>query len=92
MDLRRITATDAARRFSDVLGTVRYQGVSFEITRGREVVAHLVPARPAATTVAELDALFARLPRLDPADAAAFAADLDVIRGEAGAPPDPWAS
>ncbi len=43
----KITATDAARRFSEVLNQVRYQGAEFDIVRGKEVVARLVPAAPA---------------------------------------------
>ena len=42
----KITATDAARRFSEFLNQVRYQGVEFDIVRGKEVVARLVPAAP----------------------------------------------
>ena len=37
----KITATDAARKFSELLNQVRYQGEEFDIVRGKEVVARL---------------------------------------------------
>ena len=58
-----ITATDAARRFSDVLNQVRYQGARFDIVRGKEVVARLVPAAPrSVSTWIALTSLSARCP------------------------------
>jgi len=44
---QRVTATDAARRFSDLLNRVRYAGESFVIIRGGEEIGQLVPAPPA---------------------------------------------
>lgn len=44
---RRVTATDAARRFSDLLNRVRYAGESFVIIQGGEEIGLLVPAQPA---------------------------------------------
>jgi hypothetical protein len=35
-----ITATELARNLSDVLNQVRYQGMSFDIKRGAELIAH----------------------------------------------------
>ncbi len=46
MATRTITATQAARSLADVLDQVRYQGTEFEILRGKEVIARLVPAVP----------------------------------------------
>lgn len=43
---QRVTATDAARRFSDLLNRVRYAGESFVIIRGGEEMGQLVPAEP----------------------------------------------
>ncbi len=77
----RISATDAARQFSELLNRVKYQGQSFEITRGNESVARIVPTHLYGTTqVAELNALFAALPHLEPEDAREFATDLSAIR------------
>lgn len=44
---QRVTATEAARRFSDLLNRVRYAGESFVIIRGGEEIGQLVPAPPA---------------------------------------------
>jgi antitoxin (DNA-binding transcriptional repressor) of toxin-antitoxin stability system len=83
----RITATDAARRFSEFLNQVRYQGVEFDIVRGKEVVARLVPAAPpGGVDLDRLDELARSLPRLGPRGAELFA--LDIERGLARMRPD----
>ena len=76
MDYRPLNATEAARRFSDVLNQVKYQRAAFEIRRGGEVVARIIPAGPAGLPVAALNRLFASLPALGEDDASAFAADV----------------
>ena len=82
-----ITATEAARRFSDVLNQVRYQGTKFDIVRGKEVVARLVPATPAGgVALDQLDELVRSLPRLGPREAELFARDIE--RGLAKMRPD----
>ncbi len=89
--MERLSATEAARRFSDLLNRVRYQGASFEIARGNEVVARIVPAAPPRTVkVADLDELFEQLPRLDPEDAERFEKDLRSIRRDASLPESKW--
>lgn len=40
----RITATEAARNFSDILNRVRYRGESFIIERSGDIVAELSPS------------------------------------------------
>jgi len=83
----RITATDAARRFSEVLNHVRYQGAEFDIVRGKEVVARLVPAAPpGGVALDRLDELVRSLPRLGPREAEFFARDIE--RGLARMRPD----
>jgi len=83
----KITATDAARRFSEVLNQVRYQGAEFDIVRGKEVVARLVPAAPAGGVALDrLDELVRALPRLGPREAGHFARDIE--RGLARMRPD----
>ncbi len=41
--MREITATDAARRFSDVLDAVEHDGESFSVSRRGRVVARIEP-------------------------------------------------
>ena len=87
MAAKTITATDAARRFSDVLNQVRYQSMEFDIVRGKEVVARLVPAAPlGGIALDRLDGLVRSLPRLGPREAEVFARDIE--RGLARMRPD----
>lgn len=87
----RITATDAARKFSDLLNKVRYRGETFEVVRGGEVVARLVPAG-SGQGEPTLRNLLQRLDALAPPDGE-FASDLESIQLEQQAPSeDPWAT
>lgn len=61
----RISATQAARTFSDLLNRVRYRGEEFVIERGGEPVGRLIPARPATRTVADLVQLLRSIPKPD---------------------------
>ena len=83
----KITATEAARSFSDVLNRVRYQGMEFDILRGKEVVARLVPAAPkGGVDLDRLNELTRALPRLGPREGERFARDIE--RGLARMRPD----
>lgn len=71
--MKRISATDAARGFAEVINRVRYQGEHFEIVRNGEAVARIVPTVPSrAVTASQLTELVRNLPPLDED----FAADL----------------
>ncbi len=74
-----VSATEAARRFSDLLNRVRYRGEKFVIVRNGEEVAELsaVPARPGVTMAELLDRLIAV--RTGDPD---FADDLERIQAE----------
>ena len=64
-----ISATNAARSFSEVLDQVQFREISFSIERGKKVVARLVPAaQPEGIALADLNRLFAGLPHLDPGE------------------------
>lgn len=77
-----ITATKAARHFSDLLNRVAYRHESLEIRRGGRAVARLVPAEPkAGIKLKDLNKLLAQLPGLAD-DAAAFAADVKTAEPE----------
>lgn len=68
-----ITATEAARNLSEVLSRVRYRGEHFEVTRGGESVARLLPPlAPRRVTVRRLFELLTRQERPD----SDFAAEL----------------
>jgi antitoxin (DNA-binding transcriptional repressor) of toxin-antitoxin stability system len=82
--MNRISATNAARNFSDLINRVHYQGASFEIECGNEVIARIVPAMPAATlSIADLDEQWAQLPRLDSEDSGLFEVNIQEIRQNA---------
>ncbi len=44
-----ITVTNMARSFSNVIGEVYYKGETFDIKKGSNIVARLVPAEPKPT-------------------------------------------
>ena len=89
---RTLTATEAARSFSELLNRARYQRESFVIVRGREEVARLVPP-PTATAPATLGQLIAKLRGLRDEHLVDddFAGDLNRARETQGVlPGDPW--
>ena len=88
-----LTATQLARKLADVLNRVAYRRESFVVIRGKRALAELRPL-PEATRLADLPAVLAALPRLQPGDAEAFTADLDAARSDLANPlaRDPWAS
>ena len=87
-----ISATEASRRLSRILNLVKYQGQSFEIKRGREIVARLVPAGPPSSVKAsDLPRILAELPPLSKAERESFARDMRRIRALVPPPDNPWA-
>ncbi|HEX4954698.1 MAG TPA: hypothetical protein VF017_15000 [Thermoanaerobaculia bacterium] len=91
---RTLSATEAARTFSDLLDRTRYGGETFVIVQGREEVARLVPPKDPAPAGTLGD--FLRLLRERRAEGLVdedFASDLAQI--QASVPPspgDPWES
>lgn len=86
----RVTATLAARSFSDLLSRVQYRGERFVIVRGGEEVAELVPAQ--GKTDGTLAQLLERLAEVSTAGPA-FADDLEAIQAQQPPlPEDPWRS
>lgn len=73
----RISATDAARNFSELLNRVRYGREEFLIVRGGEAVGRLAPPPPERRPT--LGDLIDRLARLDGPDPG-FADDLAEIQ------------
>jgi prevent-host-death family protein len=65
-----ISATEAVRRFSEIINNVRYRGEQYTVVRGGQPVATIAPvAGPApARRLGELPALVQALPRLAPDD------------------------
>ena len=44
MTIHVVSATEASRNLSEILNKVHYQGQSFEVKRGKEVIARKLPA------------------------------------------------
>lgn len=88
--MEEINATQAARRLSDLLNRVAYQGTSFQLTRGGRRIARLIPAGPPKRVeVSELNTIFANIPSLGD-DAESF--ERDIADAQAAIVPDndPW--
>jgi len=82
-----ISATEAARNFSDILNRVRYGGEEFVIRRGRDVVCRIVPNRPPKRTVADLVELLRSLPKPDGGYGKAVDA---IVKHQPSLPESPW--
>lgn len=61
-----ISATQAARNFSELLNRARDRGEEFIIERDGEPIGILSPVKPPTCTVADLVALLRSLPKPDP--------------------------
>lgn len=83
--MRTITATEASRRFSDLLDAIE-AGETVTITRGNRAIAEIRPARK--RTGRDLRAALADVPPPDER----FVADIaDAVAGLAQEGRDPWA-
>ncbi len=85
--MSRMTATEAARSFSDVLNRVA-AGEEVEVTRSGAPVAVIGPPRAGLMSAHRFRQLIASAPRPDED----FARDLRVVRESAGPPGEQWAS
>jgi len=83
----RLSATDAARSFSELLNRV-LDGEEIEITRAGAPVAVIGPPRARFLSAERFRELVASAPRVDDE----FAVDLAAIRREVEAPREPWPS
>jgi len=88
---KRISATQASRKFSDLLDAVEHRNEEFVVERHGRAIAVLAPARGAArrgVTWGDVLRLFDAGPRPDPS----FARDMRRVRRSRPRPPkDPWA-
>lgn len=77
---KRISATRAVRDFSEVLNTIKFQGVQYIIERGGKPIASMrsVDEKIDHMTLEDLMVLLKKLPRLEE-EMDAFASDLEEI-------------
>jgi len=85
--MTKLSATEAARNFSEVLNRVA-AGEELEIVRNGATVALLSPPKRRLLSRDAFRALMASAPSADDA----FLDDLRAIRREAGTPESPWPS
>lgn len=86
---RVISATEAARSFSELLDRVCYRGESFVIERGGEPVCEISHVKPMRFTAADFLTLLHSLPKPDPAF---WKAVEKATRQEAAVPVSRWES
>ncbi|MCC8483346.1 MAG: antitoxin [Rickettsia endosymbiont of Labidopullus appendiculatus] len=76
-----ITVTDMVRSFSDIIGRVHYQGESFDIKKGTNIVARLVPTQnKPALTLGELNEFFENGPHLSEEDILEFKQEIAKVK------------
>ena len=85
--MAKLTATEAARNFSDVLNRVA-AGEEIEIVRNGATVALLGPPKRRLLSSDAFRALMTSAPPVDEE----FVAGLRRVRAETGAPENPWPS
>lgn len=85
--VRRLSATEAARGFSELLNRVRYRAESFIIERAGVAIGELRPASPPPFRGADLVALLESLP---PADEGFLDDVAAVANSQPTLPESPW--
>jgi antitoxin (DNA-binding transcriptional repressor) of toxin-antitoxin stability system len=84
----RVSATEAARSFSDLLNRIRYRGEEFVVERAGEPICRMTPAAPTKMlSLRELAALLREVPKADPG----YASDVRrAARRQTRLPRSPW--
>ena len=87
-----ISATEMSRDLSNILNEVRYHGKSFEIQRGKEIIARIIPVTISKNRMmmSELKDLLAHLPSLDKKDRQDFSNTIAEIRSTMDRVENPW--
>lgn len=78
-----ITATEAIRSFADIINKVYYQNQSFDIKKGKIIVASIVPSSNSSPLEAkDLNQFFSNIPKLENNDEKDFQNEIENIRSE----------
>lgn len=85
--LATISATQAARTFSDLLNRIHYRGETFVIERGGEPICEISPVKPPRFTGADLLTLLRSLPK---PDTGYWDAVEEAMQEEPTIPESPW--
>jgi antitoxin (DNA-binding transcriptional repressor) of toxin-antitoxin stability system len=83
-----LSATEAVRRFSDLLNRIRYRGEEFVVERSGEPICRMTPAGPAKTlSLRDLASVLREIPRPD----TGYASDVRrASRSQRRLPRSPW--
>jgi len=88
-----VSATEAVRKFSEILNSIRYRGESYTIVRGGKPIASISPveASPRKRLLGELKEIVKDIPHLG-AEADRFGRDLgDIVKHQPPMPKgDKW--
>ncbi len=89
---RRISVTEAARNFADLVNRAYYRQETTVLLKNGEPVARIAPVAPTGVPAREFLERWRQRPRLSPEEADAWARDIEA--GRAALPPlrDPWES
>lgn len=85
---KRVSATDAVRKFSEILNSIKYKGERFTVVRGGKPVAFLSPVEPPARgrTLGDLKELLKSIPKLGD-EAERFDRDLkEILKNQPSVP------
>ena len=88
--IRRLSVTEAARNFADIVNRAFYRGETTVLMRNGVAVAHIAPAAPIGLPAAEIRRRLKLHKRLDPVEAEAFARDIEDARKSILPLRDPW--
>ncbi len=84
---RKLSVTEAARNFSDLINRALYRGESALLTRSGQPVARIVPVVAEPLSIQEFVRMWRDLPHLDPQDAEDFAREIEDSRNVLNQPP-----
>lgn len=87
---RRITITDGARNFADIVNRAFYRNETTVLLRNGTPVAHIAPVAPEGVPASEALARWRLMPRLGAAEASALKRDIVLARRELRPVRSPW--
>jgi hypothetical protein len=89
METQLINESKVAQNFSAILNQVMSHSIQFDVIHDQAIVARIVPYQK-KVAMAELDQLFATLPKLDEDDVGAFEQDINTALGQLTEVNDVW--
>lgn len=87
---RRITVTEGARNFADIVNRAFYRNETTILTRNGVPVAHIAPVAPAGVPASEAAARWRLIPRLGKAEASSLKRDITKARRDLRPIRSPW--